>query len=185
MAADDYLDDVEELTDADLDEIEAAEIDDIAEAGPTQDYGSNIVAYADREFEIGEPDIGITLRIIRCFGQVGIRAERAVMRALSSLAQGAQSAPTPSGRAVMFGMLATLQEQDLIALGSAVLQFKDDREGRRWIREHGLKLAPIVKALFLNIAQSTDLREAFDNFFVGLGMVDGFLTGIEGIENLA
>lgn len=137
------------------------------------------VTVFDRDFAIGPPNIGTTLRIINVFGQVGVRGERVAMRALQSLARGAQAAPTPSSRAALFGMLAALQVEDVIALGSAVLQFEDDREGRGFLRKapegKQIPLSPIVRALFLNVMQSEDLRDCLVDFFDGLRMTEGLL----------
>jgi hypothetical protein len=137
-----------------------------------------------REFTIGPPDIGITLRILNVFGQLGVRGERVAMRALSSLARGAQSAPSPSARAALFGMLAAASVEDLIALGSAVLQFEDDREGRGFLRKppegHKLALSPLIRAMFLNFLQSEDLRDSLVDFFDGLRMAEPMLEGLSG-----
>jgi hypothetical protein len=140
------------------------------------------VTVYDRDFVIGQPNLGITLRIINVMGQVGVRGERVAMRALQSLARGAQQAPTPSSRAALFGMLAALSVEDVIALGSAVLQFDDDREGRGWLRKgpdgQQLPLSPIVRALFLNIMQSEDLRDCLTDFFDGLRMTESLFSGL-------
>jgi len=109
------------------------------------------VTVFDRDFAIGPPNIGITLRIINVFGQVGVRGER----------------------------VAALQVEDVIALGSAVLQFEDDREGRGFLRKapegKQIPLSPIVRALFLNVMQSEDLRDCLVDFFDGLRMTEGLL----------
>ena len=135
-----------------------------------------------QDFVIGQPSLGITLRIINVLGQVGVRGERVAMRALQSLARGAQTAPTPSSRAALFGMLAALNVEDVIALGSAVLQFEDDREGRGFLRQspegRQLPLSPIIRALWLNVMQSEDLRDSLVDFFDGLRMTESMLSSL-------
>ena len=124
----------------------------------------NTVVLNGREFHIEEPSVEITLRILKVIGKVAMRAEEAATRAIKN----------PNRRTLLFALLSEVDEQDLINLGSAALQFKDDREGKRWLKENGIKVAPIVDALFLNLKLSTDLVEA----------VQSFLTGIEGLGTM-
>ena len=89
-----------------------------------------------------------------------------------------------SNRAALFGALAAFSERDLVALGSACLQFEDDKDGRKWLESIDLKLAPLVKAFFLNLTQSDDLQESFSAFFDGMemaGSVWGNLTKTLGL----
>ena len=131
---------------------------------------------------IEPPDVGTTLRIINVFGNLGIRGERVAMRALATLGRGAMQAPTPSGRAALFGMLAALNVADLYSLGSAVLQFKDDKKGVAWLENppegQQIPLSPLIRALFLNILQSDDLREALTDFFDGLNLTETMFGGL-------
>jgi len=124
----------------------------------------NTVVLNGREFHIEEPSVEITLRILKVIGKVAMRAEEAATRVMKS----------PGRRTLLFALLSEVDEQDLINLGSAALQFKDDREGKRWLKENGIKIAPIVDALFLNLKLSTDLVEA----------IQSFLTGIEGLGTM-
>lgn len=171
------LDEYREVPDDETSEPEAEE-EQLAPAWATE----RTVTVYGREFTIGQPDIGITLRIINVMGQVGVRGERVAMRALQSLAQGAKTVPTPSSRAAMFGMLAALNVEDLIALGSAVLQFSEDRKGRGFLRKppdgEQLTLSPIIRALFLNVMQSDDLQDSLTDFFDGLRMTETLLSGM-------
>ena len=121
----------------------------------------NTVVLNGREFHIEEPSVEITLRILKVIGKVAMRAEEAATRVIKN----------PNRWTLLFALLSEVDEADLINLGSAALQFKDDREGKRWLKENGIKVAPIVDALFLNLKLSTDLVEA----------VQSFLTGIEGL----
>jgi len=104
---------------------------------------------------------------------------------IGQLGKGAQQAPTPSSRAALFGMLAALSVEDVIMLGSAALQFDDDREGRGFLRKapdgQQIPLSPIVRALFLNVMQSEDLRDSLADFFDGLRMTES-LFGSLGID---
>jgi len=124
----------------------------------------NTIVLNGREFPIEEPSVEITLRILKVIGKVAMRAEEAATRVMKS----------PGRRTLLFALLSEVDEQDLINLGSAALQFKDDREGKRWLKENGIKIAPIVDALFLNLKLSTDLVEA----------IQSFLTGIEGLGTM-
>ena len=172
------LDEYRDVPDDEMTEVEEDQTDEEAPAKPEWAEQRTVTVF-DREFAIGQPNLGITLRIINVLGQVGVRGERVAMRALQSLARGAQQAPSPSSRAALFGMLAALSVEDVIALGSAVLQFDDDREGRGFLRKapdgQQLPLSPIVRALFLNLMQSEDLRDCLVDFFDGLRMTEGLL----------
>jgi len=149
----------------------AAEDED---SGEPAGYGSNVVAMAGREFEIDEPRIEVIVEILKALGRLAVRGEQAALRQLQSVARNV----TPSNRAVIFGMLAAFSVEDLVFLGTAVLQFKDFKEGRKWLRSIKLELAPLIRAFFLNLSQSRDLRDSIQDFFTGLGMADGFLEGL-------
>ena len=124
----------------------------------------NTIVLNEREFQIEEPSVEITLRILKVIGRVAMRAEEAATRVMKN----------PGRRTLLFALLSEVDEQDLINLGSAALQFDDDREGKHWLKENGIKIAPIVDALFLNLKLSTDLVEA----------IQSFLTGIEGLGTM-
>lgn len=178
------LDDYRDVPDDEVTDLREAEATTKEPDAPGPEWAQErTVTVFDRDFAIGPPDLGITLRIINVLGQVGVRGERVAMRALNSLARGAQSAPTPSSRAALFGMLAALNVEDVIALGSAVLQFEDDREGRGFLRKppdgQQLPLSPIVRALFLNLMQSEDLRDCLVDFFDGLRMTESLLGDLD------
>jgi len=105
------------------------------------------------------------------------------LRLLKSLAAGTQSQTVQvSSRAALFGILAALNLEDVYSLGSAVLQFADDRKGKEFLRDapkgQTLPLSPLIRALFLNVLQSTDLRDAISDFFDGLGMMENLLSGL-------
>lgn len=162
--------------DAPLDEVDVdAEMAAEAEAGREVDAATRsaldrllenpVVSLGGREFTIGEPDIGITLRIVNVIGRLGVRGEKIAARLIQN----------PTSRAVLFGMLAGLSIADLQEFASAVLQFEDEKEGRRFVRDlgrKGLKLAPIIKAFFLNYALSEDLRESLTNFTEGQSLME-------------
>lgn len=118
----------------------------------------NVVILQGREFEIGEPNTGAVLTILNVIGSVGVRAEKAAVAVSKN----------PTHRAVLMGLLAEMTEDDLIKLGAAVLQFPDGENGRAWLRKHGVRVAPLVRALMLNLQQSTDLIEAIQAFFDGI-----------------
>jgi len=129
----------------------------------------NTITYGDREFELTEPSTGVVLRILNTVGTIAVRAEGTASRLVKN----------PSNRAVLFGLLAEVNEADLIRLGSAVLQFEDDRAGRKWLKGQDLRVAPLVDALLINLQLSEDLTEAISNFFGGaeklVGMLDRML----------
>ena len=130
---------------------------------------TNTITYSDRDFELAEPSTGIVLRILNTIGTIAVRAEGTASRLVKK----------PSNRAVLFGLLAEVTEADLIRLGSAVLQFEDDRAGRKWLKDQNLRVAPLVDALLINLQLSEDLTEAISNFFGGaeklVGMLDRML----------
>lgn len=146
---------------------------------------TKVVQVYGRDFPIGEPGIGITLRILRIIGVLAVRGNKAALRSLQSLVDQGRPAPEVSWRAHLFGILASIYEQDLIALGSAVLQFENDRDGRKFLNNppEGFKLvlSPIIRAFWLNIAQSEDLRDALNDFFVGMGMTSNLLETLTGL----
>lgn len=125
------------------------------------------VTIGDQIFELVEPTTGIVLRIINSISRIGMRGEKIALRSLS----GIRSSATWS--MILFGILAAFQPADLIEFGSAVLQFDDPKEGRKFLKDQGnrLKIAPLVKAAFINVALSDDLVEIVDNFFAGLAIV--------------
>lgn len=182
----DDLDLVDPGVEIDLDyEVKAeteAEDDEAEELLPKW-AAEGVVEMYGRAFTITEPSIGITLRIIRVLGLLGVRGEKTAMRALRSLAEGSRLKLEASWRAAVFGMLAALQEEDLQALGSAVFQFEDDREGRRFMANpppgERLRLSPIIRAFWLNVAKSEDLQDALNDFFVGMGMTSSILEGLK------
>jgi hypothetical protein len=130
--------------------------------------GDNVVVMHGRTFELGEPSADVTLRILNMIASLAMRAEKHVQRLVEN----------PGGRAFAFGMLAVLGKDDLVRLGSAVLQFEDDRAGRAWLKEHGVRIAPLVKALMVNLQQSTDLVEAVRAFFEGLAGLESLLDTV-------
>lgn len=192
VEADDYaIDDLEPIPEEEIDLDAELEAEGVGEDEPEKALlpewaETKRVRMYDRDFEIGEPDIGITLRIIRVIGVLGVRGEKSALRALQSLVDKGRPVPEVSWRAHLFGMLASLYEADLIALASAVLQFADDREGRKFLNNpptgHRLTLSPIIRAFWLNIAQSEDLRDALNDFFVGMGMTSDLLETLGGFS---
>jgi hypothetical protein len=143
----------------------------VAKRATTSDTGDGmdvVVQYGDREFILEEPSADIVLRILNVIGSVAMRAETAAERVMKE----------PTNRAVLFGLLAVLGEGDLIRLGSAVLQFDDDADGRKWLKGKGVLVAPLVKALFINLKLSRDLMEALRNFFGGVEAVMGVVEAI-------
>jgi len=138
-------------------------LDDAQISEPTIEMG-------ERKFRIEEPTLEITLRILNSLGRIALRGERAAEALVRN----------PSSRTAMWGLLAVIDTGDLEKLGSALLQFEDDREGRRFIRglqnAKQLRVAPLIKAFFLNWSQSTDLQEALANFTVGVVELQTALT---------
>lgn len=165
---------INEVLDLDLDE-EQAEV----ESEPIQEepaaFDDEVVRLGDREFTLEEPSLEVTLRILNVIGRLGLRGERI---AAQQIAQG------PTARAAIWGLLAALAPQDLARFGSAVLQFEDDKNGQKWLKElhkeGKLKVAPLVKAFFINWTKSEDLQEALVNFQVGLAML-GVMLGNVGL----
>lgn len=124
----------------------------------------NTVTLHGREFALREPDFGIVLRLLNVIGDVGLRADVKTRAALTQVAL----TGGPDTTALLFGILATMQPQDVLRLGAAVLQFPTEDEGVTWLQEHGVKITPIVRALIINLSLSTDLIEALENFTQGI-----------------
>lgn len=125
----------------------------------------NVVVMHGEEFHLEEPSTDVTIRILNVLGSIATRSEAHVQRMMKN----------PSNRAVLLGLLAVISENDLIKLGSAVLQFESDSSGREFFKKNGVKVAPIVKALMINLSLSDDLVEALRAFFDGIGLVGGVL----------
>lgn len=123
----------------------------------TEEIETTVVMHG-QEFVLEEPSIGIVIRILNTIGSALVRAESMAARLIQA----------PTNRAILFGLLAILSESDLIKLGSAVLQFEDDKEGRKWLKEKGLLVSPILKALMANLALSEDLTQGIADFFGGI-----------------
>jgi hypothetical protein len=152
-------------------EADSARDDEARDALLAEFLADRTVKLGGETFEIAEPDIGVTLKIVNAVGRIGLRGERLAARVIKN----------PTSRAAVFGMLAGLQVDDLHHLAAAVLQFENEKEGRKWLRKLGsdeLKLAPIVRAFILNYVQSADLREALANFIQGQDLLEATLTGI-------
>lgn len=132
--------------------------------------GENQVTLNGRVFDLAEPSLGITLRILNVIGSVGMRAEKAAHAV----------AVRPTDRTLIFALLSEMGEDDLYNLGSAVLQFQDAKEGRRWLRENGLRLDPIIQAFFINLKLSTDLVDSIKDFFDGANQVSAMIGKITG-----
>lgn len=141
-----------------LDRVPSGDVLDI-ESGHISDP---VVEIGGRAFTIEEPSLDITLRVLNALGRMALRGEKAAEALLRN----------PSSRAALWGLLAVVDARDLEKLGSALLQFEDDREGRDFIRglqvTGQLRVAPLIKAFFLNWSLSTDLQEALANFTVGV-----------------
>jgi hypothetical protein len=147
---------------------------------------TTIIQYEGHEFNLSKPSVGIVLRILRVAARLGKDVRARVARAVYATILEGQMVNAGSGVGlgialgavldVLLEVLAELREEDLLKLGAATLQFKDDSEGQDFIREHGIKLTPISKALVFNvqhIARDEDLREAVRVFVGGLQDVLG------------
>jgi len=123
---------------------------------------ANVVEYAGRVFELEEPTTDHVIAILNAIGSVAVRAESAASRLVRN----------PGGRAVLFGLLAVMSKQDLMRLGTAVLQFPTDKAGKKeatdFFAKHDVKVAPLVEALMINFRLSGDLVEALQAFFDGI-----------------
>jgi hypothetical protein len=136
----------------------------------------NVVVYAGRQFHLEEPTTDHVIAILNVIGSVAVRAESTAARLVKN----------PTNRAVLFGVLAAMNKEDLVSLGRAVLQFPLDREGRREAKEFfgqkGVRVAPLVRALMINLKLSTDLVEALKAFFDGIGGIEALLDAIAPAE---
>lgn len=142
----------------------------------------NVVTLHGRDFKLCEPDFGIVLRLLNVIGDVGVRADAKTRAILTQMA-----APgSPDMTALLFGVLAAMQPEDVLRLGAAVLQFPTEGEGVAWLQEHGVKIAPLVRAFVINISLSTDLVEAIENFTQGItGMLLPLLPSAAGLPEVS
>ena len=161
------------------DELETDQADGLGDMDLPEWAETKLVVIDGQEFEIAEPDLKIIIAIINSLSRIGLRGERIATQNLANLLRdesgallrGDKGRITPAMRAVFLGALASVQVGDLYRLGAAVLQFEDERAGRKWLEKHNAGLSPIVRALFLNLMQSQDLRDSLVDFFAGLGAV--------------
>lgn len=142
-----------------LDQVPAGDVLDKEE--PVIEF-DQIVTMGAEEFTIEEPSLEITMRILNSVGRMALRGERAAETILQN----------PTSRAAIWGLLAVIDVEDLAKLGAALLQFEDEKTGKKFIKglrdSKDLRLAPLVKAFFLNWSQSTDMQEALGNFTAGV-----------------
>lgn len=154
----------------------------------------NTVVAHGQEFHLVEPPFGVVHRIVKILSRVGQRAVRnaAIGNTIVSVGDQAAAQQVAEGEggtaaamdvageflssllsgvaSVVFGILAEVTEHDLLCLGSAVLQFEDDADGRRWWTDRGLLYAPIVQALIINIRLSSDIQETIKAFLSATGI---------------
>ena len=129
---------------------------------------TNLLVMHGREFHLEEPPTSTVLAILNVIGSVAMRAESAAAKLVK----------TPTNRAVLFGLLAEMSEEDLTRLGVAVLQFEDKREGKKWLTSNGLKVAPLVEAFMINARLSSDLVESLRSFFGGIAGLEAVIVGL-------
>lgn len=139
----------------------------------------NVVVMHGRAFELGEPSTNVVIRILNVIGSLGVRAGKAsgpFTGEAEFTGEGMVAALLSGVVSVAFGLLAVLSEHDLLKLGSAVLQFESDAEGRKWLLENGLQVTPLIQALFINIRLSSDLVQAVQAFLAGTEGLSGITT---------
>lgn len=132
-----------------------------------------VVTMHDKDFEIKPPDGLIMLRVLKVVADVGQRAEAQakqlgvlIFNRVAQQVEGQEQGGLFNDETVrsVFLFLSVLEEDDLLRLGSALLQFPDEAYGMRWLRKHGVKLTPLVHALMHNLEQVDDLVEAIRVF---------------------
>jgi len=139
----------------------------------------NLVVMNGKEFRIEPPDGIIILRVLRLLSKVIQRADseaKALGFEIFKIAAktvgeaGEESAPSgPLGLSddllqKILVFLSVLEEEDLLKLGSAFLQFKEESYGVKWLKSKGLRLAPLMQAVVLNLQQMEDVVEALKVF---------------------
>jgi len=159
----------------------------------------NVVLMHDKEFAIGPPDGLIVLRTLRILSRVIQRAEAEAKtigleifkQVAKEAAEGEETPAGPMGLSddllqKILVFVSILEDQDLLKLGSALLQFKDESYGVRWLKKHGVKLAPLMKALVLNLRQLDDVVEALRVFMptlTGLRMMTSLSTAAKAAQD--
>lgn len=153
-----------------------------------------VVVMHDREFDIRPPDGLIVIRLLQVIAEVGLRAQEkaaafgiALFGALQ--AQAGEGGDEEEAGVVevdrsrllpaVFAFLSVLTEDDLLRLGAALLQFADERKGMRWLKENGVALSPLVRALVLTVQQANDLVEAIQSF---TPMVSGMMVANQAVK---
>jgi len=139
-----------------------------------------------REFLLTEPDGRIIVRLLNVVGAVGVRATAQVRKAMQEAAEAIAKQAKAGGAEgegiikagglnpmTVLSILASLEEADLLKIGSAALQFKDEREGIRWLDKEGVDLNGILKALMFNIELSGGIVDTLAGFIAGLGPLIG------------
>lgn len=138
------------------------------------------VTYDGIEFTPGELDTEGVMRLLNIVGQLGIRSEQVVgqnlrglfLAIVNSRENGRDQTKTQAAipfEATMFGLFSILRARDIVNVGVVVLFGGSDaevKEGLEFFKKRGfekVKIAPIIKALSIRIAQSEDLREALGN----------------------
>lgn len=157
----------------------------------TQDKAlDNIVPMNGKDFEIVAPDALIMLRALRVVSRVIQRADATARdRGIALFKQAAEAVsaegegPTPMATSAADDMIQkvmvfmmTMEDDDLLTFATAVLQMPDEAAGKRWLKKYGLRLAPLVRALMLNLEQMDDVIEALKVFTPAL-------TGLKLLKN--
>jgi len=136
----------------------------------------NLVVMHDKEFHIEPPDGLVVLRILRTLSRVIQRAEQEaktlgleIFKQVTKEAADGESTSAPMGLSddllqKILVFVSILEDEDLLKLGSGLLQFQDEAYGVRWLKKHGVKLAPLMQALVLNLQQLDDVVEALKVF---------------------
>lgn len=135
-----------------------------------------IVRMHDKDFKIEPPDGLILLRILKVLSRIVQRADgegkelgvqlfgKVAAKVTEPKESASESLVSEDLVAKVLLVVSASSEDDLLKLGSALLQFPDEAYGVRWLKKHGIKLAPLMRALVLTLEQLDDVVEALRVF---------------------
>jgi hypothetical protein len=149
----------------------------------TTNQAKTCIEMNGRRFEIAPPDGLIVIRTLKIIAEVLVRTEEASQELGASLAKSAMDVAEGKKDGLqltqVLTLLSVLEEDDLLRLGSALLQFRNEREGVRWLQDTGVRLTPLMQALNLNLKQCDDIVDAIEVFTGLLGAAGVLRTKIQ------
>lgn len=121
-----------------------------------------IIKHKEREFELKELDGILLLRVLRVLGKVVERSDGALPALLEVF--GSKDGAGENMVMPLFGLISSIEDDDLLKLAAALFQFRNEAEGVKYFSE-GLDINALMQAISANIDLTTNLVTALGSFF--------------------